>query len=502
MLYRLSTATVAAVFVLGCGDVLAQTFRHVNTANAGGRFDLILAVADLNGDGRDDLVIGSRYEAAEDGEPEDRLKRWPVRVFYGNRNGQFRPLPGSLIRRNVEARQPMVAVADFNGDDRLDLAVYDYGVYVIREPEGSVGMGNPPQLYLSQETGPYLISTALADAVRSYNLEHPNPEYSGEADIHLKDPAAGDLDGDGDVDLWVQSMGGANVGPHAMINDGDGTAWTVTADRVSEELHFNRPDEHWYFGTVALADVDGDGDLDVMQGQSRDLHELTRHQSSIVLVNDGTGHFGSRIELPHAAFHDGYSQVSSMTTYDVNGDEQLDLILQHTRNDLETDEETEVLAHTGRYVQVLVNRGDGTFADETNTWVKGQAATRRQLSSDDEPLYNATHELMTGDLDRDGCLDLLLAGTKAPIRRESPLAYRNNGRGQFRAFPPRPFLPETEGEWFGYGAWPADVNGDGVLDYVVPYQDVGPGDELDTEDDYTAFVTLLSTTKPQPTRCE
>ena len=281
---KLTVATLVAAFA---GVAHAQTFTYVETPNAGGRFDLIRAVADLNGDGRDDIVVGGRYEAADDGQPEDRLEKWPVRVLFGTDDGGFRPAPDEFVRGSLQARQPLVAVADFNDDGHPDLAVYAYGVYVVQEPEGSVGMGNPPQLYLSGD-GLLQRSTALADAVRRYNREHPNPDYSGPADLHLKDLAAGDLDGDGDLDLWIQSMGGANVGPHAMINNGDGT-FSLDLDRVSGAVHFNRPLEHWYFGSVALADVDQDGDLDIMQGQSRELHETTRNQFSIVLLNDGTG---------------------------------------------------------------------------------------------------------------------------------------------------------------------------------------------------------------------
>ena len=101
------------------------------------------------------------------------------------------------------------------------------------------------------------------------------------------------------MDLWVQSIGGLNVSIHVMVNNGDET-FTVDTERVSGQVLHNQPHGSWYFAGVHLADIDSDGDLDVLQGQSRDLQPATRNQFNIVLVNDGTGHFPSRIELPHA----------------------------------------------------------------------------------------------------------------------------------------------------------------------------------------------------------
>lgn len=43
------------------------------------------------------------------------------------------------------------------------------------------------------------------------------------------------------------------------------------------------------------------------------------------------------------------------------------------------------------------------------------------------------------DVDLDGCADLVMAWTTAPLRTESPLVYRNNGSDRFEAISPEPF---------------------------------------------------------------
>lgn len=71
-------------------------------------------------------------------------------MFAGEEDGTFRYAP-ELIETTIEARFPIAVADDFNGDGRVDLAVFDSGVYVY---EHNSGYGNPPQLFLSSPDGP------------------------------------------------------------------------------------------------------------------------------------------------------------------------------------------------------------------------------------------------------------------------------------------------------------------------------------------------------------
>jgi hypothetical protein len=77
--------------------------------------------------------------------------------------------------------------------------------------------------------------------------------------------------------------------------------------------------------------------------------------------------------------------------------------------------------------------------------------------------------------------------------------YRNDGGGRFQAMPPEPFAGSDR--YFGTYAVPADVNGDRVIDFVVPHRDNGPDGRFGTADDFTNLVTLLNTTPAGPRRC-
>ena len=468
------------------------SFSRVSTNPELGRFDFIAAVADINGDGRDDILAGGRGEYRSEGVPDDRLTKAALHILVGKEDGGFSHAP-ELVEGTIEARDARVVTDDFNGDGQADLAVFDAGVYVGEE---SVGYGNPPQLWLSSQDGVLRPSEGLADAVRAEHALRPpaGKGLSAPADLHLKSAAAGDIDNDGDQDLWVESTGGKNVASHFMVNNGDGT-FTIDPTRAPDSLLRNPPPEYWRHVGNALVDLDIDGDLDLALGQIRAPDPTSINQFSIVLVNDGTGHYPERIELPHPAFFEGYTAAQALTHFDVNSDGFQDLLLVHSRND---DARPDVLPFTGRYIQVLINDSGTSFVDETSTRMGDQSAITSEYDSDGFPLHN-DGDLGMYDVDRDGCADLVVSKSWGAIRTESPLVYRNNGSGQFEAMDPTLFAGDDR--YFGSQIVSVDVNGDGVIDFVVPLRDNGPDGDWGTEDDFTTLETLLNTTPAGPVRC-
>ena len=103
------------------------------------------------------------------------------------------------------------------------------------------------------------------------------------------------------------------------------------------------------------------------------------------------------------------------------------------------------------------------------------------------------------DVDRDGCADLVMSRSLGFVRTESPLVYRNDGSGRFQGMSPEPFVGSER--YFGTYATPADVDGDTVIDFVVPFRDHGPDGLYETADDVTTLITLLNTTPPGSVRC-
>jgi hypothetical protein len=218
--------------------------------------------------------------------------------------------------------------------------------------------------------------------------------------------ALGDVDGDGDVDLVV-----GNIGQNRLhLNDGSGWFTDATAARLPVD-----DDE-----TVALALVDVDGDSD------RDLIVVNEgyEQHIKLYLNDGAGAFTDATAGRMPAFCG-----ASVAAGDVDRDGDTDVVV-------------------GRLNQqnlLLLNDGAGVFADAT--------ATRLPPDAD------WTNAVALVDVDGDGDPDLVLANSNTSNR-----LLLNDGTGTFSAAPAGR-LPTDRDVTFAVAA--ADVDGDGDADLVL-----------------------------------
>jgi hypothetical protein len=221
----------------------------------------------------------------------------------------------------------------------------------------------------------------------------------------------GDVDGDGDLDLLT-----ANPGANAVtvcLNGGDATGSNTGRFGPRRSVGVGSAPVH-----VALGDVDGDGDLDLLTANFAGATVSVR-------VNDGTGGFSGTQDV----FVGGSPSVAALG--DVDGDGDLDLL---TANQLFGS------------ASVRLNDGAGGFS-----------------GTQDVDLGNGTIGVAMGDVDGDGDLDLLavnfLGGTLS-VRLNGGDASGSNagvfGGGSELAIGPNP-----------YGLAVGDVDADGDLDVVA-----------------------------------
>jgi FG-GAP-like repeat len=231
------------------------------------------------------------------------------------------------------------------------------------------------------------------------------------ARVHCIDTAAddtrsmalGDLDGDGDLDLVA---GNYQTQSTVYLNTG--------ADRFSIERRFGSaaPTE-----SVAVGDVDGDGDLDLVAGN--------RQTESVVYLNDGAGNF--RDEHRFGAASDG---TESIALGDLDGDSDLDLVAGNRQY-----YSSGCLCYIGGPSIAYLNDGAGKFLIKRS--LVGAVSTRDY------------QDVALGDVDGDGDLDVI-AGTNI---------YLNDGVGNFSQY--RTFSDQVDVVALG------DVDGDGDLDIVA-----------------------------------
>ena len=150
-----------------------------------------VAVADMNGDGRPDLIVG------HDGEP--------TQLFLNN--GVASNPFGGVTPQNITASEPTtsLAVADVNGDGRPDLFVGNSGV--------------PSQLYVNNGSGTAPFSGVTPQAVTAQGDDTTSV-------------ALGDLNGDGHPDLFVGLNGDL---PRVYLNNHTATPFTAVADTINPE---------------------------------------------------------------------------------------------------------------------------------------------------------------------------------------------------------------------------------------------------------------------------
>jgi hypothetical protein len=245
-------------------------------------------VADMDGDGDNDFL-------ACDGVTSEvyLYTQGPTGVFTPSTvaSGITSGVGGSLFCTNLR-------VGDFNTDGMEDFVVGDNRV--------TKGMF----VYLQGPVGTF---TKVGPGL---DVTWASP--SGAACNCLFGLAAGDVDGDGNEDVLVLGYRGAGAG-ELHFYQGNGTGG-MAAPVLKFDLGSDFPVVTAPTG-LALFDVDGDGDLDVLAGGSGD-------GSHYVYTNDGAGNFtappGPVFNLQNYSGADAYD-------FDGNGDEDLVLVDWTTR---------------------------------------------------------------------------------------------------------------------------------------------------------------------------
>jgi hypothetical protein len=210
----------------------------------------------------------------------------------------------------------------------------------------------------------------------------------------LQGVGLGDLDGDG----WLDALFAYGGGAAGFRNDGTGN---LVLDPTIDADGGPMPSGQ----AVALADLDGDGDLDAYLGRDRGW-------SGVILTNDGTGHFTS-VELPDSA------QAAMTGAFaDFDGDGDLDLYTGATITDTDGQGVIDGTITAGDGDRLFIRGDDGLYTNETDARIPADSS------------WGWTFQGAPIDYDGDGDLDLYLAHDWGAYIMPNRLL-RNDGTGHF-----------------------------------------------------------------------
>jgi hypothetical protein len=363
--------------------------------------------ADFNRDGRIDLIAGERDLARP-------ASNGPVWVRLGNGNGTF----GTPLSSGVSGTP--VAVGDFNGDNRLDAVVLASGGAMSILPGRGNGKFDPPRTLDPVEDFRFALSADMnGDGDLDLVLGDTNTVYvqTGNGDFtflqHALPPGgtdlpsiavAADLNGDDRLDLAVAQ---ATRSVFIYLNQG-GTLFSAAEVVVAADEPAGMPEE---IRGLAAADLDRDGDQDLVVAHSVEEVEAWSEGGVEVLLGRGNGTFAAPVR-----YSTGIRGPRTVALGDFNGDGSIDAAIGGRSHGWDDIQDFLIGWDT---VTIFPGRGNGTLAPPARFRLDTTAPGALPRS----PYVDTHSALRAANFNGDARMDLV-ASPGAVILLRAPAANR------------------------------------------------------------------------------
>jgi hypothetical protein len=257
---------ISAAVAVNCGTSSSGVISPAATNNSGfavGTAPGSVEIADLNNDGKPDIVVANEQSHN-------------VTILLGDGKRGFTQAKGSPFPAGHDPND--IAIGDFNRDGKLDLA-----------------FANHEEKYL----------TVLLGDGRGGVMPAPNSPFAVEVRPHTHGVASGDLNGDGNLDLVTDSWGTDQV--EVLFGNGKG-GFTIPGTFFAVGKH--------PYQRVRAADVNGDGKPDIITTN-------LEGDNVTILLGDGSEGFKQSAGSPFACGDSPFN----FAVGDVNGDGKPDLAI-------------------------------------------------------------------------------------------------------------------------------------------------------------------------------
>jgi hypothetical protein len=279
-----------------------------------------VAFGDVDGDGDNDLLAAAFFDG--------------VRLLMNNGQGIF----ADSTQRRLDTKDYFsidLTLLDVNHDHRLDLVLANMPMEITDEN------GNPI-LSLSGQNAIFINRSA------GYFSDETSSRYPAFVQDHTVEIAPGDVDKDGDPDLFIANIGFSSEETfnRLLVNNGQG----FFADASLTQLP---PETVTWNNDADLADLNGDGAVDIFVSSV----EPGTEASDLLYLNDGNGHFIDRslIDLPEVL---DFSAAAALG--DVDRDTDFDIFIANTTPVLSST----VWAKNRLYKQQLASSVQSAFTPE------------------------------------------------------------------------------------------------------------------------------------------